>query len=126
MAAIYKWSGGTNAAGYWRDDALLGRLDLIYFINPLNKMIVNVGLTYSRIARDERNYNWGTEEMFLEIAGTSGNTVLGSLTWGMQIVDRLSVNASITTSIIEPSSQGSEEKTIGDQYSIGLTYRFGD
>jgi len=125
LTTVYKFSGGKNDANYWRGDALLSKLDLIYFINPYKKITVLASITHSRVSDDERDYSWGTEDMYLEVTGTSGNTTMGTLAWGMEIIDRLRINLAWTTSIQEPDSADSAGKSIGDQYSVGFGYRFG-
>ena len=126
ITALYKFSGGENDAGYWRDDAFMSRADVIYFFDPIRKTTLSASVIHSSVRQDERNYNWGPPGFYQEITGTSGDTVLGSLSFGSEIFDRFRLNVSITTSIYEEEVEGVDEKAIGDQYSFGFSYRFGD
>ena len=107
--------------GKWETDSFT-----IYFFDPIRKTTLSASVIHSSVRQDERNYNWGPPGFYQEITGTSGDTVLGSLSFGSEIFDRFRLNVSITTSIYEEEVEGVDEKAIGDQYSFGFSYRFGD
>ena len=122
FAVMYKFSGGQNDIGYWRSDALYVKADLIYLNQPKKKGAIAAGVSWSHIYQNDRNYNWGIPGAYEEIAGTKGDTVVGYISYGMEVTKGLRPSISLSLPIHQMVDSGLDK--FRRSVSLAVNYNF--
>jgi len=122
FAVMYKFSGGQNDIGYWRSPDLFVKADLIYLTQPKQKGAFAAGVSWAHIYENDRNYNWGVPGMYEEIAGTRGDTVVGYISYGMEVTKGLRPSISYSLPIHQMVSSGLDK--FRDSISLAVNYNF--
>lgn len=113
---LYKKSGGRNPVDWWRSDSLYAKLDLIYLTNPIKKGGFDIGLTFSSVFENDRNYAWGPPGMYMEIYDSKGNFAIGYLSYGIEILKKVRTGLSYSFPIYQKNVKNADKF----KNSIGL------
>jgi hypothetical protein len=123
LAVMYKFSGGENNAGYWRSDAYYAKFDAIYLTHPKKKGAVAAGVSWSHILENDRDYsNWMPPLGYKEIDGTKGDTVVGYVSFGMEVLKGLRPSLSLSVPIYQQEGDGTDE--FKHAISLAVNYNF--
>ncbi len=98
---LYKKSGGRNPVDWWRSDSFFLKADLIYLTNPVKKGAFSLGINFSSVLENERNYGWGPPGMYMEIYDSKGNFASGYVSYGIEIIKKLRVGISYSFPIYQ-------------------------
>ena len=122
LAVLYKFDERKNDIGYWRSDAVLAKADFIYLTQPKKKGAVAVGVSWSNVLENDRDYNWGVPGTYREIDGTGGKTLTGYIAYGFEVFKGFRPALAYSFPVSQPSGDGTED--FRRAVSVMVNYNF--
>lgn len=119
---LYKKSGGRNPVEWWRSDSFYVKANIIYLTNPKKKGGFDLGVSWSSILENDRNYGWGPPGMYMEISDSKGNFVTGYLSYGIEILKKLRAGVSYSFPVYQKDGKDVDKfkNVIGINFNINF------